>query len=372
MIHVGNRTTLFSELSKFILMKFSKKNNSLFYKEVKKRINNYFQENQTNSYATAGLWLKGVILVSIYLSTYFLILLGNLESSTKLILAIIMGLSAVMIVFNLVHDASHNALFKQKKWNKWVCYLGDFVGINTYIWDIRHNIQHHTFTNILGGDIIIENIPLIRLTEHQSYKRHHRFQVYYAPLMYAFYTLYWIFVIDFKLFFKKNICNLHHIKHPLKEWMKLWFFKAFYVFYMLVLPLLILDLPWYQVVAGFLIMNFFGGVLLSTVALLGHFVEGPVFPHPNHEGLIENSWGEHELDATIDFANKSRICHWITGGLNTHIAHHLFPYICHIHYFEMVKIIRQTCKDFNLTYKEESFWQAIISHFRYLNRLSHP
>jgi linoleoyl-CoA desaturase len=108
------------------------------------------------------------------------------------------------------------------------------------------------------------------------------------------------------------------------------------------------------------------------VALLGHFVEGPSFPKENEAGVIDNSWSEHELEATIDFAPKSRITNWITGGLNTHIAHHLFPKMCHIHYYRITPIIRQYCEDNHFIYQSESLDKALSSHMRYLKKLSQP
>jgi len=276
-----------------------------------------------------------------------------------------------MIVFNLVHDASHQAVSKNKKVNKFVCFLGDIVGINTHIWDIRHNIQHHTFTNILGGDLIIESIPFIRLSPQQPYKRFHKYQVFYAPILYMFYSFYWMFIIDFKLFFKKDICNLHDINHPPKEWFVLFTTKLFYIFYMIILPWTFTHYALLNVIAFFLIMHMAAGLLLSFVAVMGHFVEGPIFPDATN-GIIDNSWSEHELEATIDFAPKSKIVNWITGGLNTHVAHHLFPSICHVHYYDLTRIIENYCIENNYQYKKESLWDGLKSHFRFLKKLANP
>jgi linoleoyl-CoA desaturase len=276
-----------------------------------------------------------------------------------------------MVVFNLVHDASHHAISSNKGINNCIKYIGDIVGINTYIWDIRHNIQHHTFTNVLGGDLIIENIPLIRLSEHQRYRKYHAFQPYYAVVLYLLYSFYWMFVIDFRLFFKKDICNLMNIQHPKREWLLLIFFKTFYIVYMLVLPVMFTNMSLALVMGLFMAMHCAAGLLLSFIAVLGHFVEGPSFPEPV-DGVLSNSWSEHELEATIDFAPSSKLINWITGGLNTHVAHHLYPQICHVHYYEMTPIIEAYCKEHGYPYKKESFSNALASHFRYLKKLSKP
>lgn len=350
-------------------MKYTKNNKTLFIIGLQEQIKRYFIDYNITMYGNAKIFIKGIILLIIYCVAYAFLFRAENTFIAYIIAYIVIGLTGVMIVFNIVHDASHNALFEKIKYNKYVCYLGDLVGINTYIWNIRHNIQHHTFTNILGGDLIIEHVPLIRLSPHQQYNKYHRYQSTYAPVLYMFYSLYWMLVIDFKLFFKKEICNLKNISHPTIEWVKLILFKAFYIFYIFIVPLIFTPLSFFQVLGLFITMHMAAGILLSTVALLGHFVEGPVFPK-TEDGLIDNSWSEHELDATIDFAPESKIVNWITGGLNTHVAHHLFPKMCHIHYYNVTPIIREYCQRNGYVYKQESFKGALSSHIRHLKKLS--
>jgi linoleoyl-CoA desaturase len=140
---------------------------------------------------------------------------------------------------------------------------------------------------------------------------------------------------------------------------------------MIIIPWAFTPLSFLTVLGCFFFMHMGAGLLLSFVAVLGHFVEGPSFPDaPN--GIIDNSWSEHELEATIDFAPRSRVINWITGGLNTHVAHHLFPDVCHVHYYELTRIIEDYCRANNYEYKKESLAGGLRSHFRYLKRLSMP
>ena len=352
-------------------MKYSKNHRNQFFLGLKELVEKYFRDANHSMFGNFKILLKAIVLLLIYFLAYLNIFRSDNSFASLALSYIVIGLSGVMIVFNIVHDASHDALFETKKLNNYARYLGDIVGINTYIWNIRHNIQHHTFTNILGGDLIIEHVPLIRLSQHQQYKTYHRYQPYYAPVLYMFYTFYWMIVIDFKLFLKKEICNLKNIKHPKAEWIKLIAFKFFYLFYILIVPWLFTSLSFLQLLSLFFIMHMVAGSLLSVVALLGHFVDGPSFPEAVN-GLIDNSWSEHELEATIDFAPNSRVINWITGGLNTHVAHHLFPKICHIHYYKITPIIERYCNQNGYPYKNESLINAMASHLRYLKKCSKP
>jgi linoleoyl-CoA desaturase len=286
--------------------------------------------------------------------------------------AVIMGLSGVFVVSILVHDSMHNAIAKNRSVNKIVSYLGDLLGINTYIWYIRHCIQHHAFTNVMGGDLIMDNAPLIRLSPHHAYRKFHKLQVYYTPFFYAFYTFYWIFLLDFNLFLKKEICNLEDIKHPPIEWFKLFFFKIVYITYILIIPIILLDVSWYWIIAGFFIMHFFAGLYLSIIGVVSHYVMDITFAEPDIQGNLETSWGENQMASTIDFAPQSRLLNIITGGLTTHIAHHLFPTICHCHYMRITPIIKSYCEEHGCNYRSKTLIGAIKSHFKHLKNLSTP
>jgi len=349
-------------------MKFAHKNQSPFFLGLKAEVEAYLQQQGKTRFGEGRIVAKGLFFFSLLLVSHLGIYLWANAWWQYAVCFVGAGLAAVLIVFNIVHDASHKAISRHKSINTLFRYLGDFVGINTYIWDIRHNLQHHTFTNVLGGDLIIENIPILRLSPHQPHHRFHRYQAFYAPLLYAFYSAYWILVIDFKLFFLKEICNLKNIRHSRQEWFTLFFFKAVYLTYAVVLPTLFTPLSGWQVMGLFMLGHAVAGLLLSIVAALGHFVEGPDFPKPIGEEL-PTSWAEHELATSIDFAPRSRFAHWITGGLNTHVAHHLFPRMCHTHYYRVTQVIAKYCQQHGYPYHQESFLSAVQSHFRYLNRL---
>lgn len=349
-------------------LQFSESNNTTFYRGVQQAVANYFEQKGCHEKADWRLFFKAFLILGVYLTAYLSIYYYSDQVLLLFVAYGLMGISGVMIVFNVVHDAAHGAVSKYPTVNKLFTYLGDVVGINTYIWHIRHNIQHHTFTNILGGDLIIENIPIIRLSQHQQHHAHHRFQTVYAPLLYPLYSFYWIFFIDFKLFFRKEICNLQNIQHPRREWLLLILFKAFYLTYILILPWLLTPMSFGQAFILLLFLHLCGGTLLSYVAVLGHFVEGPVFPEVR-EGKVAGSWAEHELAATIDFAPDSKLVHWVTGGLNTHVAHHLFPAMSHVHYREVTKVIANYCAENGYAYQHDKLGGALRSHFRYLRRL---
>jgi linoleoyl-CoA desaturase len=55
------------------------------------------------------------------------------------------------------------------------------------------------------------------------------------------------------------------------------------------------------------------------------------------------------------------------GGLNFQVEHHLFPKISHVHYPQINKIVKDTCAEFGIAYKEfPNILLAIRSHLLHL------
>ena len=347
-------------------MKFKSKNNSDFFTHLIKKVDAYMAEKGGNRFGNPGTYIKSFFLVVVYCCCYILLLSQKFSPALSISIVMIMGLTAVMTVFNIVHDASHNVLFKNPKINRAAAYLGDLMGMNSYIWHIRHDIQHHTFTNVAGGDVLLDSIPFIRVCPQQKRFAMHKYQAWYVPILYMLYSIFWIFFIDINMFRQKNMGNYKNLNHSWKEWLKLFLFKTFYLFYMIIFPAFVIEISLSHVLIGFLLYHMAAGTLLSLVVVLGHCVEGAEYVAPDENGVIQNSWMQHEWNATYDCNTDSKLLHWITGGLNTHIAHHLFPKFCYRHYYEITKIIKEHCDEYGVRYPHYNLAQAITSHFRFL------
>ena len=49
------------------------------------------------------------------------------------------------------HDANHGAYFKRRRWNHLVGWSADLLlGFSSYAWRVKHNVAHHTYTNVDG------------------------------------------------------------------------------------------------------------------------------------------------------------------------------------------------------------------------------
>jgi linoleoyl-CoA desaturase len=143
-----------------------------------------------------------------------------------------------------------------------------------------------------------------------------------------------------------------------------------YTFIIFGLPLILTDLTWWQVLIGFLVMQFTAGSILSLVFQMAHVVEGPEQPLPDAQGKMNDSLIVHQLKTTSDFSRGNKLLSWYVGGLNFQVEHHLFPRICHVHYRALAPIVEHTAKEFNIPYfAYDNFFDALRSHFKVLKRL---
>jgi linoleoyl-CoA desaturase len=180
----------------------------------------------------------------------------------------------------------------------------------------------------------------------------------------------WVTTKDFAQVFRYKSMGLtkgQKFSHLLIE---LFTSKILYYSYIVVLPMLILDIPWWSVLLLFLFKHLIAGFTLAVVFILAHVVPEAAFPKPTNGNELENNMAIHQMETTSNFAPKSRILNWFIGGLNYQIEHHLFPGICHVHYKALSKIVKQTANEFNVPYNsEKTFFSAIRSHKRMLQKL---
>lgn len=351
-------------------VKFTNANKSTFYATVRKRVDLYFSENAISTYASPIMWVKAVFFLSGLFLTYALVVFGGFNIYLNLLLATLLGMLGAFVGFNICHDAIHKSFSKHQAVNRTGSLIFSLIGASPYVWNICHNVVHHTYTNIAGHDEDIDVAPgLIRFSESETVNKIQRYQHLYAFALYSLSMLSWVFRKDYKKFFQKKIGE-HTVVHPKIEYFNLFFYKGIYYFLFIALPLMVMDITWWQFLIGFLVMQFSQGLVLGLVFQLAHVVEGTSFPLPNEQGNIEEAWAEHQMRTTANFSVQNSITAFFCGGLNQQIEHHLFPKICHIHYPEIGKIVKQTALEFDLPYIEShTFGDALVSHYKTLRKL---
>ncbi len=355
-------------------IRFAKPEPARFVREVKGGVERYFAESGRSPKADHRMVLKTVVLVGGTVACYVAILSNAFGPWTMLGLAALLGVSIAGIGFSVSHDALHGAYSHSPRVNRILGYSFDLIGANAYMWKITHNVIHHTYTNIEGVDEDLTSAaPLLRLSPGMPAHWFNRFQHLYGFAAYGLATLNWIFVKDYQQFLKRDLGPYKNRKHPPVEWAKLFGFKLVVYLYLIVVPLLVLHLPWWQVLIGFLTVHLTAGLVMGIVFQLAHVVEGTDYPAPDAEGWIEHEWLIHEMETTSDFAHGNRLLSWYIGGLNYQIEHHLFPHVCSVHYPALREIVRGAAERCGVPYHyQPTLRAAIASHYRMLRTLGRP
>ena len=262
--------------------------------EMKVRVAKYFETRELSSKANAGMVVKTVLLLAITFVPYGLILTNRFSRWEMLLLAFAMGVGMAGIGFGIAHDALHGAYSASPRVNALLGMSLDVLGASSYMWKITHNIVHHTYTNIEGVDEDLAVSPLLRLSPNCERLWFHRFQHLYAFALYGFTTLFWVFVKDYQQLLKAELGPYRDKRHDRMQVGLLVGTKVGYYGYALVVPLLVLQIPWWQVLIGFFVMHFTAGAILGIVFQLAHVVESTDYPAPDIEGLIAQEWWLHE------------------------------------------------------------------------------
>jgi linoleoyl-CoA desaturase len=309
-----------------------------------------------------------------WIGTYLWLMFGRLSSLEVVGVYVLHGFAQLHMGLNIAHDANHGAYSRSKWVNRALGRVFDLVGISSYMWRLMHNDAHHTFVNIREADTALVTGSIFRFSPRDPRRPFHRFQHLYAPFLYCLPTLDWVLAKDYRwLFSAKRFGNRKAVRHPLKELVFLFAAKAFYYSYMLVFPLRYLNVPWYSVVLGFVVMHFFLGFTLALTFQPNHFTEDSSFPEPDQDGQISNDHIRHIFETTADYARDNPLAHWLLGGLNLHVIHHMFPRICHIHYPPLTEIVKSTAEEYGLTYREnKTLTGAFLAHLRWLRILGNP
>jgi linoleoyl-CoA desaturase len=218
----------------------------------------------------------------------------------------------------------------------------------------------------MGWDSDFEQSPLARIFPQATFEKMHRYQHIYMPLLYPLYLFNWLLVRDFKDFFNHNKLVWKVTTIPFVEYVKLFIFKGIFIFYILVLPVLLLPISWAQMVTAFLIMLFTASIISLLVLLSPHASLESEFPEPDEKGKMPNTWFMHQLLCTNDVTNDNWFTRFFMGCFNYHIAHHLFPSVNHVYYPEVTKIIQQFAQKYQLPYRQFSLNVSLKNHFALL------
>jgi linoleoyl-CoA desaturase len=352
-------------------VKFVDAHKTGFYTILKKRVDAHFTENNLSKYADTGMVVKTFVLLLAYMLPFILLLVFQPPFAWNMLLWAFMGVSVSGIGMSVMHDANHGAYSKHKNINVLVGSTLNLLGGSVFNWKLQHNIMHHTYTNITDMDEDIQDRLVLKFSPHTQLKKHHQFQWIYAFFFYGLLTFYWATAKDFVQFaqYTKNGVNPHNASENRVILLKIIAIKLFYFALMFGIPLLV-GIPFLQIFAGFMLMHFLAGLILTTVFQLAHTLEHTAHPMPDENGIIHDDWAVHQLKTTVNFSPNNKLLSWYVGGLNYQVEHHLFQKISHVHYPAISHIVKETAAEYGVPYMvNDTLGKALQSHVNYLKQL---
>lgn len=339
-----------------------------FFNALKSAVDRYFEQTGRRRTGDWRLYLKTAVLVTTAVGLYFLLLFVPMHAAVAIPLCVLLGMAMTFVGFNVMHDACHGS-YSSRKWvNEVFGLTHNFLGGNASLWKLKHNIVHHTYTNVDGVDDDINNMPFMRECSSQPWKPIHRYQAVYMFFLYGFTSLF-MFGTDYLKYFSRRI-HTTPIKHfTAMDHILFWVGKVFFIFVYIVIPILVVG--WKPWLIGFAVVQFSMGLTLALTFQLAHVVEHAEFDVAGTDPKrIENEWAIHQVKTTANFAMANRVVTWLLGGLNHQIEHHLFPRVSHVHYPALSRIVKETCHRFDLDYMNfPTTRSAIASHYRFMREM---
>ncbi|HUR09911.1 MAG TPA: acyl-CoA desaturase [Flavitalea sp.] len=343
--------------------------NIVFYTELKSAVEEYFTTNAIKKTGNWKLYAKALTLIPTAIFLYVTLIFYPYPGWVAILLSGLLGVVIASIGFNVMHDACHGS-YSSKKWvNNLLGYTLNAMGGNSFIWKFKHNIIHHTYTNVDGIDDDIAKSPIMRQCSTQKWVPAHRYQHIYVVLVYAISSFAWVAMMDFNKYMKQKVFSTPLQKMSRTDHIVFWVSKVLYAFFYVALPIYFVG--WQAWAIGFSCMHLTMGLTLAIVFQLAHVVEHTEFETAGIDAkMIDNEWAIHQVKTTANFAPRNLLVNWVVGGLNYQVEHHLFPKISHIHYPQISPIVEKVCQKHNLPYNR--YWTmtaAVASHFRMMKQL---
>ena len=340
-----------------------------FHAELRERVRHLLADPVRARRAQRSIYAKSAVMVVWALGSWIALVLVAETWWQVGAAAVSLGLALAGVGFNITHDANHGSYSPHRRLNRALSWSMDLIGASSYVWRTKHNVVHHTYTNIAGADADIDSMPFARFAPEQPRRVLHRFQHVYVWGLYGLFAIKWHTSGDLGYLWAGAIGDTP-LRWPRgRQLVGFWLGKAAFVTWSLAIPLLLH--PAWQVAAVFGITSFVLAFTLAVTFQLAHCLEEAEFTSVDEMTAAGRSeWARHQIETTVDFAPHNRVLDWYLGGLNFQVEHHLFSRVCHTHYRAMAVVVEEVCARHGVRHQSHpGLWPALASHARWLRQM---
>lgn len=350
---------------------YQQRDDLALHRDLTQAANQYLLRNNDHRFADG--WMIGKLLFLLSLCTLFYGV--SLAAATSVGFACgYFGFifTAMLLAINAVHDASHNAFFRQQ-WanralNTVICIP---LGLDPDCWRVRHVECHHAHLNVKDFDLDIEENGVLRQTPFQRIKSFMHAQQYYWPFVAAltFPCIIWFY--DWYDRSGKTPVRPKMRHQGLTGWAIFLTAKALHLQLALAIPFWVLRQQ--GVSTETLLLCYLGSQMLSSlifvVLILGsHWAMGTFYEAPT-DGRFKHGRYRHVFATTIDWVPRPRQASYWLGELNRHLTHHIFPNWNHRHYPALSAIIAEVAPRHDVTYHCVSLGDILAAQQRFLRAM---
>ena len=334
-----------------------------------RRVDEYFEASARARHGGWPIAVKIAAMLSWLVLSWVLLMFADPGPWLAALLSVSIGLAVAGVGFCVMHDANHGAYFRRRRYNHLLGWTADtLLGLSSYAWRVKHNVAHHTYTNVDGYDADITQMPFARMMPVQAPKPWYRLQHLYIWPLYTLMAIRWQTLGDAAAFLRGRIGE-SALRVP-RGWdlAGLLVGKAIFVTWTIAVPLLFY--PWWAVAVGFLAFSMVMSLIMAVTFQLAHCVEEADFAGPGDLAAEKRLWAVHEVETTVDFCPRNPVLTWMLGGLNFQIEHHLFPRVPHTHYARIARIVQENAARHGVRYSvQPSLAAALRSHYRHLRTM---
>ncbi|MCS3430703.1 acyl-CoA desaturase [Klebsiella sp. BIGb0407] len=327
-----------------------------------------------HAYADGWQWSKALLLLGLSVLCYGITLMTT-QSWLFACSYFIFIMMAMLLNVNVNHDASHNTFSRRPGINRFVGRLVTLpLGVDPDYWRVRHVIFHHQYANIEIYDLDTEENGIFRQSPFQQWRRHMRYQHLYWPLIAAL-SLPWItWVFDWRDRLNKTPLRQEKLLSGKQGWALFIGSKVAHLLLVLVVPLMV-GLqhgisPWTAMLI-YLFSQMCASLMVVFLLLGTHWAEAEFFEAPENKQM-PHGWYHHNFATACDWVASPRWLHHLTGGLNYHLTHHLFPQLNHRHYPALAEIIGELATCYGMDYRCIGYRELLVRQRRFLRQMGQP
>jgi len=340
-----------------------------FHAELRARVRAHLDDPGRMRRGERAMYVKSGVMIAWAVASWWLLVFVAEGWVQGAVLSVSLGLALAGVAFNITHDANHGSYSRHRSVNRAMRWTMDVLGGSSYVWRVKHNVVHHTFTNISGADGDIEQMPFFRCAPDQPRRWFHRYQHLYA------WPLYGVFAVKWQLHGDLDQLRRGAVEGTPLPWPRggelvgFWAGKAVFATWAVIVPLVVH--PGWHAPVAFAAVSFVFALTLAVVFQLAHCLEeAEVTDVAAMSAPGRTEWARHQVETTVDFAPRSRLLTWYLGGLNYQVEHHLFSRVCHVHYPDLAVIVRSVCAAHGVRYRaNDTLRDALASHTRWMRRM---